>query len=79
MAKPTGFLSLGKPTTLADSLVQDNQRVASYQTMSRSIDTRSGGLITSDRSTRRVQIGYLSDGTHGIAVSKPNIDVVTGT
>jgi hypothetical protein len=79
MAKPTGFLSLGKPTALTEHLVQNNQRISNYQTMGRSIDTRSGGLITSDRSTRRVQIGYLSDGTYGIAVAKVGIDVVTGT
>lgn len=77
MAKPTGFLSLGKPTALADSLVQDNQRVASYQTVQRGVDTRSGNIIRSDaRGYRRILVGVKSSGSPIVAISIDDIDVV---
>lgn len=62
---------------LEDALKEsENVRISQVQLFSRGVDTRSGNVIVSDASNRRIIIGVLPDGTYGMVVSKVGYDVI---
>jgi hypothetical protein len=53
-----------------------NNRISQFNNTSSGIDMRSGNILVSDELYRRIVIGQLPDKTYGIAVSKPDNDVI---
>lgn len=63
---------------LEDALKEgDYNRVSQTQIFARNMDTRSGNFVVRDATVTRIIIGLLPDGTYGIAISKPGVDVYT--
>jgi hypothetical protein len=71
------FMTIGEPDKFIEQLGTGMNRVENYQSIQRGTDGRSGNIIISDDTNRRILIGRSPDDNRiGIWVSKPGQDVI---
>lgn len=54
----------------------ENVRISQTQMFQRGVDSRSGNILVSDATKRRIILGALPDGTYGLVISKAGYDVI---